>query len=270
MRIGIIGLGSIGTRHMTNLASLGGHQLAGYDPALTEPGFHTLESFWAWNPEAVLICTPPEHHYDYAAMAIRARIHVFIEKPITQDQREADHLLHIAKQYKVQLAVGYQLRWLLDEHYGRVSAGKDAYFESRQDMSKWPSQYKKDPLEEFSHEIDLAVHIYGPVEAVAMHQVNNSCMIRLRHIDASSGIFLDWGSKEFKRNLIVDGKPVWEFHRENNDNAYKLEIQAFVAACEGKGFDYRLCGGAQAAHVVQIIEACRLSANTCSVVGVGV
>lgn len=270
MRIGIIGLGSIGTRHLNNLTEIGGHELFVYDPVLTVPALTTIESFWAWNPEAVLICTPPEHHYDYAASCIRSQVHVFIEKPITQDQREADHLRHLAKQYNVQLAVGYQLRWLLNKNYGRISVGRDAYFTSKQDMSQWPSQYKKDPLVEFSHEIDLAIHLYGSVEAVAMYQQDSSCIIRLRHIAATSCIYLDWGSTIFKRDLYVDGELSWEFDKEENDVAYRHELVAFIRACEGKAFDYRLCGAAQAAHVVKIIEACRISVMTCSVVRLGV
>ena len=270
MRIGIIGLGSIGTRHLNNLTEMGGHKLAVYDPVLTEHAFATIESFWACEPEAVVICTPPEHHYNYAAQAIRRNIHVFIEKPIATAEGQAHMLVSLAKHHNVQLAVGYQLRFLLHKNYRQISCGKDAYFTSTQDMSQWPSQYQKDPLEEFSHEIDLAIHLYGVVDAVAMHQIDSSCIIRLRHVGAVSCIHLDWGSTIFKRDLYVDGELSWQFDKKENNFAYKQEIHSFIRACEGKGFDYRLCGGAQAGHVVKIIEACRLSDLTCSVVRLGV
>lgn len=57
--------------------------------------------------EAVFIATPPETHYDLAKSVISKRKHVFVEKPMTHDSRQAKELVRLATKARVKLGVGH-------------------------------------------------------------------------------------------------------------------------------------------------------------------
>ena len=275
MRIAIFGLGSIGVRHAQNLLDMGEKQLRGFDTdgpfgdarKLVSGYIETTDAagIWEWKPDAVLICTPPSTHYELARQALERGIHVFCEKPLCTDSWDADTLATTARNIQVQLAVGYQLRFALNKFHLEASE-RDFNFTVSQDMGDWPSLYQKDVLEEFSHEIDLAVLMNGPVQSVIATQYGPVWCISLQHQRYFSRITIhpkSEASLRFAQN--ADGQH-WKFSKEENNQAYKDELSAFLLACNGAQWNYRLCSGAEAAHVVRIIEACRESARECSVV----
>lgn len=274
MRIAIFGLGSIGTRHMLNLLDMGETDIMAYDPRIGEAGFscapiqgtNSLDLVWQWQPEAVLICTPPDIHRELTLEAFYHGAHVFCEKPLAQTYDEAATLHDVSISCRRILAIGYQLRWQLSE-FCREANGRDIQFVSAQDMARWPSQYPKDILEEFSHEIDAACWINGPVEAVAARTTGQCWRLDLRHLRCVSTISIKADAVTPERFAArIDGKAVWQFNQEQNDQAYKTEVQAFLEVCNGAAWDDHLCTGIEAAHVVEIIKAAKESARTCKVV----
>ncbi len=88
----VVGAGSIGQRHLRNLAALGVARLAVVDTdterreaACVEVGGEAvgdLATALAMRPAAVLVCTPPDRHVAIARDALAAGAYVFIEKPI--------------------------------------------------------------------------------------------------------------------------------------------------------------------------------------------
>jgi predicted dehydrogenase len=273
VKLAIFGLGSIGQRHVKNLLEMGETDLLGCDVRTGDEGFvpdlpipitSAASMVWDWKPDVVLVCVPPAGHYAMANRAIQAGAHCFIEKPMTTTVLECQHLNFQAKEKGVQLAVGYQLRWQLGEL--RNTAGKhDLKFVCTQDMKEWPSQYEKDALGEFSHELDASVFVHGPVEAVWAQHRQGLWRIHLRHIYANSAIVLGYESKPSLR-LANHELHAWTFNQEENDAAYKHELKMFLMACRGEPMNFQLCSGAEAAHVVRIIEACRESAQEFKVV----
>ena len=272
-KIGVIGLGSIGKRHVTNLLEMGGHEILGCDSSVGQEGWTVglpIQAVsdplivWDYKPDVVLICTPPASHAPLTLQAMEVNAHVFIEKPLACHGWETTGMLVKAKAKHLHLAVAYQLRWQLDG--ARAAAGLNITWECSQDMSLWPSQYNKDILEEFSHEIDAAVFVNGPVEAVTAKASEYGWVILLRHINCHSEIYLNPRAVESSRGAYVGTEEIWDFSKCLNDQAYKLELQSFLAVCQGQLWDERLCSGAEAAHVVKIIEACRTSASECKVV----
>lgn len=272
MRIGILGLGSIGRRHMRNLLELGEQDLFAYDPRIGEAGFscapiqgtNSLDLLWAWKPEAILICSPPDTHYNLLSAAALNRVqYLFVEKPLAHSWGYAHMFLECNKDWKLTVAIGYQLRWQLD----LACATHDLVWECSQDMSQWLSQYEKDALLEFSHEIDAAVYVNGPVEKVAATESRNGWSIELKHLSSTSTVLLNHRANDFVREAHArNGQRIWTFSRELNDRAYKQELEAFLKVCQGGDWDERLCTLAQAAHVMKIIESCRESVRKCSVV----
>ena len=61
--------------------------------------------------DAVSICTPTVTHYDLAYLALRARKHVLVEKPMTNTSEEALMLIDGAKKFGVFLSVGFVERF---------------------------------------------------------------------------------------------------------------------------------------------------------------
>ncbi|HEV3069833.1 MAG TPA: Gfo/Idh/MocA family oxidoreductase [Solirubrobacteraceae bacterium] len=89
MKILVVGLGSMGRRRLRNLRYLGVKQLAGVEPAPARraevagefgiPAFATLPEGLAWEPEALVISTPPDQHVGYAIEAARRGLPFFTE-----------------------------------------------------------------------------------------------------------------------------------------------------------------------------------------------
>lgn len=277
MRIAIFGLGSIGKRHVRNLVEMGETDLIAYDPLVLKivqmegmpliPLAGSEQDVWNWKPEIVLICTPPLLHYTLAMKSIDHGCHIFIEKPIAADIKHATDLMRHHDDKKKVLAVGYQLRWSMDE-FRSQAYGQDARFTIGQDMSTWPSHYQKDILAEYSHEIDATVFTNGPVEAVVAFVHGSVWQLHLRHLRAYSDVLIMAGSSAppVRFANAAKGTISWSLDLARNDLAYKEELTAFLKACQGEPFDYRLCSCAEAVHVVRIIQACRESAQNCSVV----
>lgn len=274
MRIGIFGIGSIGSRHARNLYEMGERDVLGFDPRIGQPDFmpdilcqaiSVINMVWDWKPEVVLVCTPPDEHYHVVAEAIAHGCHVFCEKPLCADSWDADCLTGQARDKHVQLAVGYQLRWQLKE-FRDHAATNNLTFISCQNMATWASQYEKDILDEFSHEIDAAVFVNGPVEAVTAYRIGAGWRIQLRHLRGHSSVTLAADLETFLRIATSSNDVTWAFDQAKNDQAYRDELATFLKVCQGAPWDYRLCSGTEAAHVCKVIEACRQSADTCEVV----
>ena len=108
MRVLIVGLGSIGQRHVRNLRILLGDQVElmavrvrGLNHILTDTlqveapdglcekygirAFGTLEQALAHKPEAAFICNPNSMHIGTALELARAGCHLFIEKPLADE-----------------------------------------------------------------------------------------------------------------------------------------------------------------------------------------
>jgi predicted dehydrogenase len=134
VKILIAGLGAIGQRHLRNMRALMGAELEvmayrvrGNPDVLTdtlkiEQGssleekynlkvFHDFDQALDQKPEAVFICNPSSMHMPLAVKAARAGCHLFIEKPLSHNYEQVDELMAIARQQKIQVAVGYQMRF---------------------------------------------------------------------------------------------------------------------------------------------------------------
>jgi len=126
----VVGCGSIGRRHLRNLAVLGSHRLLAYDPdpsrrsqAAGESGAVPVARFEegvAEQPAAVLICSPTAFHAEQAIQAAEAT-DSFIEKPIAASLSEAERVRDAVERHKRKCLVACNLRF----HPG-IRALKDA------------------------------------------------------------------------------------------------------------------------------------------------
>jgi spore coat polysaccharide biosynthesis protein SpsF len=118
----VAGAGSIGRRHLGNLRKLGLTQLAVCDPdaarqeyAASEFQVQCFSTFEAglktFQPELVLVCTPPVHHIPQAKQALQGGAHVFIEKPVSDKLDGVIEIEEQAVRRGLTVQVGYNLRF---------------------------------------------------------------------------------------------------------------------------------------------------------------
>src|SRR2546428_14064459 len=121
MRVIVVGVDSIGSRHSRNLASLGHRVLVGdtdrdhLREAATLPGIEaapSLEGALAAKPDAVLICTPPALHLDAAHQALAAGAHLFVEEPSAPTSAGVAALVERGRRGGGEPAVGSHTRFL--------------------------------------------------------------------------------------------------------------------------------------------------------------
>ncbi|MBE3556289.1 MAG: Gfo/Idh/MocA family oxidoreductase [Firmicutes bacterium] len=68
------------------------------------------EVFIRHHPDAVDVCTPPQHHATFVLQALKQQLPVFCEKPLTSDPQEEEVLLQANQRSTGWLAVGYPYR----------------------------------------------------------------------------------------------------------------------------------------------------------------
>jgi len=120
------------------------------------------------NVNAVLIATPNNTHYEIALKSAEAGKHIFCEKPISVNLKEAYEMIDSCKKNKVQLQIGFNQRFwkqveivkeLLDINFiGKIHSFRSIYSE-KWDAYPATTQYRYD-LEQSGGAtiIDLAIH----------------------------------------------------------------------------------------------------------------
>ena len=116
----IVGLGSIGRRHLKNLAAVGESEFITVTrgrcalPTDDLPDYHIerdLASALQQQPAAVLICNPTALHLPLARQAAEAGCHIFLEKPISHTAEGIAEFVALTKAKEVQVQVGFQFRY---------------------------------------------------------------------------------------------------------------------------------------------------------------
>ena len=121
LRIGILGAGHLGRIHLRLVAASPVFELVGfYDPnaaavdkLVSEKDYRAFESAEALIDavDVVSIITPTLSHFEMAEKALRSKKHVFIEKPIAQNDEEAQKLVKLASVNGVLGQVGHVERF---------------------------------------------------------------------------------------------------------------------------------------------------------------
>lgn len=109
----------MGRRRVRNVQSLGGHEIGGVEPnderraeARREFGIQTWPAFedaLAWQPDAIVVSTPPDHHSEFAVAAARDGIHFFTEASVVRDGM--DELLELVRQRSIVAAPSCTMRF---------------------------------------------------------------------------------------------------------------------------------------------------------------
>lgn len=192
-RVLIVGLGSIGKRHLRLARELLPHadirvlrhQVVDSVPEHANGCFSKLEDAMAFAPQLAVISSPATCHLDSALPLACAGVHLLVEKPLSAATDGIEQLLEACLERKTVLLTGYNLRFLPSlrqfkdllngELIGRALSVR---CEIGQYLPSWrpDADYRQSvsarrelgggALLELSHELDYLRWIFGEVEWV--------------------------------------------------------------------------------------------------------
>jgi predicted dehydrogenase len=169
MKIGVLGYGSIGSRHGANIEALG-HTLAWYDPNI--PGCGDRDKIIEY-ADAIIVASPSKEHAKDLTDAIDQGKHVLVEKPFGYDCPPL--LAGYVKGARMRwgpnhiIATGFNLRFhecvrKAKELITQIGEIQCASFTVYQKTEK-PLYLRDGIIRNWcSHEIDLAMYLLGPGE----------------------------------------------------------------------------------------------------------
>jgi predicted dehydrogenase len=137
LKIGIVGCGKIADYHVSQIQRIKGCHIVGvcdteplmarqlYERFAVEQYFSDLSELLSeTRPDVVHITTPPESHYDIATLCLELGCHVYVEKPFTLYESEAQKLIALANEKGLKITVGH------DEQFSHVARRMRALVQS--------------------------------------------------------------------------------------------------------------------------------------------
>lgn len=117
VRLGVIGVGNMGQHHTRVLSLMKDVELVGVSDVNVERGINTASKYRVrffedyqdllGHVDAVCIAVPTRLHHTVGMAALKAGVHVLIEKPIAASIAEAESLVNAAADYQCILQVGH-------------------------------------------------------------------------------------------------------------------------------------------------------------------
>lgn len=191
VRIGLIGLGKMGQNHLRVLSMLKSVDLTfiyDWDAQIAQrlsesyavPTGTDLEALLP-AADAVVICTPTVTHGEYIRRAAKYVANIFVEKPLAHSLDETKELARFAAERNLKVQIGF-----IERFNPAIQQLKSVLEESGQVISIDFTRTNKlsaritdvDVVTDLMiHDIDLALHLNGPVNDVSAHGLSEGRMI---------------------------------------------------------------------------------------------
>lgn len=203
-------------------------------------------------PDAIIVCTPPNIHYDVIKYAFEKNIHVFCEKPFTANLTQAKELVSLFSDSSLVNQVGYANRERdvfneMKNYIEKGLIGKIYYFKAQMMSSaivketgekSWRDKKENGGgviYEMASHLLDLTNYFFGDLskiegvlgERVFSKNVEDVVSGSLTYNTGVSGVFyVNWSDPSFRKPSISlevlgsEGKIVGDFY------GYKIFLNA--------------------------------------------
>jgi predicted dehydrogenase len=176
VRVGVVGLGSMGTMHVAAFLAAGADVIAvcdldetRLDQVATDFGVPkkttTVEELVSADIDAVVVATPESMHLVPTQQALAAGKHVLVEKPLTTDVEEAWQIAKAASDSGLLVMPAFNLRyeprhrivkdWLRQDNPGRILS---MYARRNRPSSLFAKYSRVHPAHEIaSHDVDLVL-----------------------------------------------------------------------------------------------------------------
>ncbi len=240
-RVLIVGLGSIGKRHVQVIHDLFPEMKIAVlrhknciDEGTGSPAidlcFTSIDDAIAYQPDMAVIANPANKHIEVAMPLANAGIHLLVEKPISSDLTAVEDLIEICKKNGVKLMVAYNLRFLTSLckfkdflESGRIGRLLSVRAEVGQYLPSWrpgtdyrqtvsaQSKLGGGVLPELSHEIDYLLWLFGPAIWVSAYLSRQSVL----DIDVEDTAHLQIGFDENYYGLQLVGRLDMDFVRHD-------------------------------------------------------
>lgn len=187
IRIGIVGLGGMGTVHYKNYQHIDNCKVVAAvsnsessKEKAKQFGLTSYDSIKSMleneDIDVVDICTPTYLHKDYVMEALNLCKHVIVEKPIALHKEDAEEMFDLANQMNLSLFVGHVVQFTKEteilrdavksERYGKPL---DGYFKRLAGRPKWIKGgwlFDKEksgvlPFDLHVHDLDLIISLFG-------------------------------------------------------------------------------------------------------------
>ncbi|MBI4843590.1 MAG: Gfo/Idh/MocA family oxidoreductase [Nitrospirae bacterium] len=296
MKLLVVGCGSIGKRHIRNLISMKAGSVTGCDAdaekleyvknELSAEGVPDLDEALRRNSyDAAFVCTPPSLHIPIAIKLLKAGLHCFIEKPLSDGLEGIDELIKISEEANKTVLLGYNLRYstelkkikaLIDGGaIGKILFLKASvgyylpYWRPSEDYRKGYGANKRlggGIVLDASHEIDFIRHIAGEVDGVFAVSKKLSDLeidtedfaeVILHHDNgAFSQIHFDYLQSHYRRTCEIIGDKgmlLWDLN-ENILKQYGMKEKECHVYGEGLKPDFNYMYIEEARHFFRCIE----------------
>ena len=247
VRIGVIGVGRMGERHIAVYQQLPGVEIKAiadtdvnrlreiatkYNIKQIYNDYHQLLEIA--EIDAVSICTPDSYHKAPAIAAAEAGKHVLVEKPIATSLEDADAIIEAASKNHVLLMVGYTARFMKPFQYvkkvvddgllGDVIFAR-AFWYNAADIEGLSRIATRDSIITFlaTHPIDLLLWYLGEVESVYC-EAGNFVWSTTENLADTASISL-----RFKNKAIGHVGCTWA----GKGAVYKVKFQVDIIGKEG-------------------------------------
>lgn len=293
MKFLVVGLGSIGKRHVQNLKKVSTIDMIAYRTNKREDTGQedNIKTYYDFRealdqaPDAVLVTNPTSEHIAVALEAAKRGCHLFIEKPISYSLDGVNELVDIAGKKNLAVLIGYNLRFhpslrLIKQLLEGESIGKiiSARVQVGQYLPDWHPEedYRKlytaraslggGVILDLSHEIDYTRWFLGEIREVfafcgklsnLVMDTEDTAEVLLRFKSgAIAEVHLDCVQRSYSRSCQIigeEGTILWDFN-EKQVRVFSAKDKEWRYYPEAKGYTINEMYIEEMKHFIDCVE----------------
>lgn len=260
MRVGVVGCGYWGAKHVRVLQSLAGvEQVVLIDPRETAratlgKAFPTLGSFAHLDDalahvDALVIATPPSSHATLGLRALHAGKHVLIEKPLAVNVKDAQALVEAAEATGMTLMVGHTFEynaavWQLREIVASGELGDIHYIDSarlnlgiyQQDVNVvWDlAPHDVSILNYVLQSMPQRVHAWGGSHAHSLSEDVAYLRLEYKEVDVTAQVHVSWLDPcKVRRVTVVGSKKMAVYNDLTTEERIRIYDKGVAPVAKG-------------------------------------